>query len=174
MSSTREDTTKDRVDRLQRTLSQWRTHDVGAHAAIRRARPGDTGSPVLWRLLLSCGIDPPDHEAARWALIAWALASLDGASRTHLGSALQRAELSPLRLERLLRADISQLPDCLRSAVRQLVAKGVGTDGYHVAALVLRDVDTESGERIRRQIARNYYGRGRSESEVSNNSEVNP
>ena len=160
------------VAKLQQTLRRWRERDVGGHAAIRRLRPGETGSPTLWRLLLSCGIDPPDDQAVHWALIAWALAMLEGPSSTHLGAALQRAELSPLRLERLLRADVAQLPDCLQAAVRQLVAKGVAADGYHVAALVLRDPDSEGGERIRRQIARHYYSRIRVDSEVSNPDEV--
>lgn len=147
------------VSRLRHTLARWSLSDAGAHAEIRRGRPGDLGTPALWRLLVTCDIDPQGEAAtAGWALLAWALATLGGPeSRQSLGQVLHASGLSELRLVRLLRADRSQLTDALRAGIRQVTAKRGNADALQLARLLLTDPDGEAGEQIRRQIARDYY-----------------
>jgi len=147
------------VARLHHTLGRWARSDAGAHAELRRSVPGQIPAIGLWKLLVQCDIDPrTEAEERGWALLAWTLASLGGTeSRQPIGRALQGAGLSELRLVRLLRADAGQLPDALTAAVRQIMAKGGNGDALQLARLVLTGPDSEAGERIRRQIAKDYY-----------------
>ena len=147
------------ISRLRHTLHRWSDSDRGAHAAIRRAEPGDLATPALWKLFATCDLDPPSDDAARpWALTAWALATLGEAdSRASLGQAMHAAGISELRLVRLLRADPAQLPDALRAVVRQLLAKGLNADAVQLLRLVQTDPASDAGERARMVVARDYY-----------------
>jgi CRISPR system Cascade subunit CasB len=95
----------------------------------------------------------------RWAAIVVGLAHMDELHRLdqRLGYALVTARFSELRFARLLRADVERLIDDLPMLARFLTAKGVPADWTPAAQLVL-SAGCADEERIRRHLARDYYG----------------
>lgn len=95
----------------------------------------------------------------RWAAIVVGLAHMGELHRLdqRLGLALVIAELSELRFARLLRADAERLIDELPMLARFLTAKGVPADWTPAAQLIL-SAGRADEERIRRHLARDYYG----------------
>jgi CRISPR type I-E-associated protein CasB/Cse2 len=92
-------------------------------------------------------------------MVVGALAVTSGlqAPRRSLGAALAEAGLSELRLTRLLRAHAGALPAEVRAVASYLASKAVPFDATDLARLVLSD-GGPSEERVRRGIARSYYG----------------
>jgi len=78
--------------------------------------------------------------------------------RRGLGMALAESGVSELRLLRLLRADRSRLDEETRQLARLLASKGEAGrfDWSEILWLVLT-ADTETGDRCRRAVARDYY-----------------
>jgi hypothetical protein len=72
------------------------------------------------------------------------------------GKGLAVAQVSPLRVERLLRAHGSALLDLVKSMAHQLSSKGVKFDQVGLVELVLSD-GAPYEESIRRSIARSFY-----------------
>lgn len=152
-------------------------HDIdhrlapGDVADLRRVGGGAL-APAYWRLLLQ-HVEPAELLAApadvarrsdqeeQWAVIMGAIAQSRGLhSNALLGQALAEADVSEMRVMRLLSASGAPLFDLVRTAMHQLASKGVAHDPLDVALLVLHQ-NSESfhgrGEIVRRRIARSYY-----------------
>jgi CRISPR system Cascade subunit CasB len=95
----------------------------------------------------------------RWAAIVIGLAHLGDLHGTtpRLGVALANSGFSELRFSRLLRADADRLVDELPMVARYLAAKTSPADWTHAADLILSAGRTDE-ERVRRNVARDYYG----------------
>ena len=138
----------------------------GDVAELRRLAPHDPASPALFKLVaavLPDGTLPRDgarrDEAERhWALIFSCLATLRGLHRPgrRLGHALAGAEVSELRVVRLLRARSDALHDAVTVIARTLAVKGEAVDFTELARLLL---DEQYAEQVRRRIARDYFAK---------------
>jgi CRISPR type I-E-associated protein CasB/Cse2 len=137
-------------------------YPTGHLAALRRLDPERPDGQAFWSLV---GQDAPEafespHAASALASVVRGMAiahpfhrPLDG--RRRLGEALAEAEVSELRLLRLLRLPGGELPDELRRLARLMAAKGdIGRfDWSDAFGLLFR----RDGEEVRHRIARDYY-----------------
>lgn len=138
---------------------------TGPLAELRRLDPdGALAEPALHRLLarhVSAERLNGKDALSDWALIIHCLAlaaprQLEGAAAP-LGRALQQAGLKEQRFTRLLQATPQDLRDGLPRAVRFLVHQGGRLHAPDIAALVLSGRGADWGERVRQDIARDYY-----------------
>lgn len=139
----------------------------GEVAALRRLGPGGWGVPIFWRVvtrilephrLIATSGPLRDRDEQRWAVVLSALALLDKqhARGRSLGAALAEAQVSALRVERLLRAHDDALFDLVRPLAHQLASKGTKFDQTTLVDLVLSDGAPYEDE-VRRAIARDFY-----------------
>lgn len=131
---------------------------TGELANLRRMTPDVPPGFSFYKLLLRIGVDiQGDALERQWTIVVAALASLAGTytSEVPLGMALAKAGLSELRFVRLLRAD-ETLSDEIRSISHILSSKAIAFDHRQLAYLVLLQ-QAEAAEKLRRQIARDYY-----------------
>ncbi len=138
----------------------------GDVAELRRLAPHDPASPTFFKLVASVlpeGTLPRDgarrDEAERhWAVIFSCLATLRGLHRPgrRLGHALADAEISELRVVRLLRARGEALLDATSVIARTLAVRGEAVDFTEIARLLL---DEPHAEQVRRRIARDYFAK---------------
>mgnify|MGYP002636746933 CR=1 FL=1 len=138
----------------------------GDLAALRRLDLDDPSEPAFWQVMVAW-VEPswnlPRQDALRdeadrdWASILNALVLMAGLHQAGrgLGTALASAGFSELRLSRLLRASDSGVRNEIRLAARYLGSKAEPSNHVELARLVLGRSDPD--DRIRRQIARNYY-----------------
>ena len=100
-----------------------------------------------------------EDRETRWAAVVVGLAHLGDLHRAarRLGEALAEAHFSERRFSRLLRADVEQLADDVQMVARFLAAKGVQADFAGAAWLIL-SASQPNEERVRRNLARDYYG----------------
>jgi CRISPR system Cascade subunit CasB len=136
---------------------------TGDRSALRKLTPDALHHPAFWKLttsVLQPALPVDEHTRAfaeqRWAVVIAVAAAAQHSPATRLGSALARAEVSEVRLTRLLRARGEQLPDAVRTLAHQLVAAAVPFDLADLAWLVLSE-DRGDEDRARQQIARDYY-----------------
>lgn len=137
----------------------------GDVAALRRFDADDPGGPAFWKLAATVlpdavGEGPGAEELERrWAAIACGMALTSGqhAPGRAAGEALADAGFAELRFVRLLRAHGDPLLHALRTTARFLASKAIPLDWRDLAALVLSDGRSDE-ERVRRRIARSYYG----------------
>lgn len=139
----------------------------GEVAALRRLGPSSWGVPIFWRIVTRI-LEPRrliapsgplrDRDEKRWAVVLSALALLDGqhARGRSLGTALAEAQVSALRVERLLRAHDDALFDLVRPLAHQLASKGTKFDQATLVDLVLSDGAPYEDD-VRRAIARDFY-----------------
>jgi CRISPR system Cascade subunit CasB len=107
-------------------------------------------------VLASAGASQDESER-RWAALLSARAFLQGFSRgATLGKALAEAELSELRLTRLLRAKDDGLLIDVRRVAQFLSVKAQETNWLDLVYLVLSQGRADE-ERVRRKIARDYF-----------------
>jgi CRISPR system Cascade subunit CasB len=87
------------------------------------------------------------------------MALLEGlhAPRARLGAVLAESGFSELRFERLLRAHGEALWDAVRRMAHFLASKAASVNQADIAWLVLSD-DRSDAERVRRRLARHFYG----------------
>ncbi len=142
------------------------TMSPGDRAQLRRLRPGEVYPPPFWRL--AAGPLAPEFEGlgqvtleAReqaWALVAAAMArtGMPFNSKQRLGKALAEANVSELRVLRLLRAESAQLPAQAHSITQLLASKGQPIHWIDFARLIL-STGRSDHERARQQIARDYF-----------------
>ena len=139
----------------------------GDVAALRRLGPRGWGVPIFWRVvtrileprrLIATSGPLRDRDEKRWAVVLSALALLDGqhAPGRRLGTALAEAQVSALRVERLLRAHDDALFDLVRPLAHQLASKGTKFDQAALVDLVLSDGAPYEDD-VRRSIARDFY-----------------
>jgi len=104
-------------------------------------------------------VDAREDRETRWAAVVVGLAYLGDLHRPErrLGEALADAHFSERRFSRLLRADSEQLADEVPMIARYLAAKGVPAD-FSAAAWLILSAGQTNEERVRRNIARDYYG----------------
>lgn len=138
-------------------------YPAGDLAALRRIGTDRAGWPAaLWRLVVELAPDLLDRERHLEVLAqvvrAMALAHpfhRPMSGRRPMGMALAEADVSEMRLLRLLRLDPDALPGELVRLARLLASKGdAGRMDWDDAARLLADHD---GEAIRRRIARDYF-----------------
>lgn len=137
----------------------------------------------FWRIVVqnlepSGLVDQHDGDAklVPWIAILRSLAQMAGLHRPGraLGQALAAANVSEMRLERLLRARDKELYDQLRVTLHALASHGETVDGVEIARFVLSDTWGEvERERARRQVARAYYRtESKSDTETENENET--
>lgn len=141
---------------------------AGDVAELRRLRPNDPGSVAFWKVLATY-LDPAEelprggdarHAAERnWAAILSGMAVMRGLHRHghRPGHALASGGYSELRFVRLLRARDAALLDAVRGVAQFLSSKGEAVDWLQLARLI-KQQEGEGAERLRRDIARDFYG----------------
>ena len=148
------------VRRLQRALD---AADPGTVASLRRAQPNDP--PAAFFRLATTALDDSFPKAGelraraeeRWVVVLAAMAqALPLLNATRLGDALALAEISEMRVLRLLQTHEAVLWNAVRTVVQQLVARGIGFDPTDVASLVFDDGGPFEQD-TRRDIARRFY-----------------
>ena len=137
----------------------------GPAAALRRGPLEGEGSAAFWQLMADHGIDGTRLELARWAAIVQAVAILTPRGREEekpsahdagkpMGEALHEAEVSELRLARLLSARSAMRRDLAVRTCRRLAAGvPVRFDLRTLAKFILWENDPSQGY----WIARHYY-----------------
>jgi CRISPR type I-E-associated protein CasB/Cse2 len=156
---------RDSVNRL--AVAMKGALDPGDVAQLRRLDPRAPGGSAFWRAL-TLYVEPhsplQSDEARRlgeesaWAAVMRGMAHMSGL-HTHgrrLGNALALADLSELRLNRLLRAEGAVAFDELAGVSTLLAARAIPVDWAELAELVLIRSD-DGAERLRRRIARDFY-----------------
>ncbi|MFB6274478.1 MAG: type I-E CRISPR-associated protein Cse2/CasB [Salinibacter sp.] len=123
----------------------------GDQAEVRRGRL----SEPFWRSLNHIGEADAPHDRIRKWLVLFQLVAIGGYSRVDFGEALYRADYSEARLTRLLEAD-EQLPDLLRRTARQLASADQPANWGTARKLLF--YEGEHAERVRTEIAQQYYG----------------
>jgi CRISPR type I-E-associated protein CasB/Cse2 len=152
------------VSLIQCIVDDLNDADPGTRAELRRLTPDDPGGPAFWRIVvrhldreLPVG-DQRDQALRQWAAILRALAQLHALhnSSHRLGTVLAEADISELRVNKLLRTSGDRLFDQVRAVSHQLVSAGVSVDVTGFARLVLSD-DKPNERAIRQGIANDYY-----------------
>lgn len=153
------------ISRLARLLAGGGPLSPGDVAALRRMHPARP-APAFFKIegLVLDDQLPGDATAlaeaeTRWAAIIVGLVHLGPLhqSRHRFGRALVDAQYSELRFTRLVRGDADRLAGDLPMLARFLAAKGTPVDWTGAAHLML-SAGRSDEERVRRQIARDYYG----------------
>jgi CRISPR system Cascade subunit CasB len=144
---------------IQHTVSK------GDSAELRRLDPENPSCAAFWRLsamylqeqLPSHG-EYRDEAERKWACIFQSMAQLGGLTQSNarLGQALLDAGYSELRFTKLLRSTGPKLRNAVREAARFLASKGKAANPFELAQLILSD-NQSNQEKVRRDIARNYY-----------------
>lgn len=144
---------------------------TGEVAELRRldADKGvDSTCAPFWRIVVN-ELEPAGlirekdgaEDLGSWIAIIKSLAQMAGLHRPGrpFGTALAAADVSEMRLNRLLRARGEALYDQLRVTLHALASHGEGADGLDIAYFVLSDAgpDEDFRERVRRRVARFYY-----------------
>lgn len=130
-------------------------------AALRRGSPADVlMTATFHRLLVEAEIDVHSSERLLpWAAVAQCMA-IAGAPDAPLqdGGMLARSGYTESRFSRLLTASDNTLLDLMLMAARFLHAKGHAARWNDLGALVVTDSNqSESTERVRLRLARQYY-----------------
>ena len=166
------------VDEMARLMT-WDRFPAGDRSALRRARPGDLGSPAFWKLALE-HLEPPgllpesegpyrDEQERRWVRIVADLAELGNlhSPKVPLGRALAAADAGEARVLRLLRAEGDPLLRLCRTVTHRLATQGKPVNARDLAELVLSDGHERWAAQVRRRIARDYYRASASKSDSS-------
>lgn len=155
---------------------------TGDRAALRRVDP-DAPMPAYaasCRLLVRCGQSLEGADLDRWVFVLHTLALATSIERpAHdreigFGRALAEAGVSEHRFVRLLTAHGRALRDQIPRAARLLRAKGQQADFRAVWRLLAPDAVADGdGERIRADIARDYYiARARNDAKADHEGET--
>jgi CRISPR type I-E-associated protein CasB/Cse2 len=154
---------RDAVRNIARRIGR-EDYPTGSLAALRRLRPEAPDGAAFWWLIAEYAPQAFDNDRAAKAMAAvvqcMAIAHpyhRPASGRGRLGEALAEADVSEARLLRLLRLPRGQLPEELRRLARLVASKGdEGRFDWGDAFDLLFWAD---GERLRRDIARDYYRR---------------
>jgi len=129
--------------------------DNGMQADLRRMDP--TGTKPLAYYRLTADLKVAEGDEALMATLVAAIATIPGRGATTFGTALARADLSEMRLARLLQADAGQLPGQVRGVVRLLDSRGQSHLDWRQLAYLLLSRDQHGHDQAARRIARDYY-----------------
>ena len=136
----------------------------GPAAALRRGPMMGAGSVAFWQLVAANDIDGREEYLARWATVLQSIAILTPKGRrpdkpsahdggNPMGAALYEAEISDVRLARLLSAHKKMRRELLIRACRRLSAQGTSRFDLRTLARFVLFED----EQTTRWIARTYY-----------------
>ncbi len=152
-------------------LLQQGVLSAGDCASLRRMDPRQPSAAFfkVTGLVLNDHLPPsaPDlHDAeTRWASIVRGLSLLGGLHGSErdvrsrsLGTVLAATKYSEHRFARLVQADVEWLLDDLPALAAYLAARNVEVDWSGAARLVLSAGRGAEEERVRRRLARDYYG----------------
>lgn len=141
----------------------------GDLAALRRLEVDVPDARAFWALIVRFAPEALDDERMQRALavvvrgmaIACPFHRAREGERRSLGRALAEADVSELRLLRLLRTEGDRLGHELLTLARLVRSRGDDArfDWHDVLWLLLLAPDREPGQRHRRRIARDYYAR---------------
>lgn len=138
----------------------------GHLAALRRLEPEAVKAGAFWQLMAEHAPELIDHDRALSALAA-AIRCMAIMHPFHqpqtgqrsLGLAMAKSSITEQRLLRLLETARSKLPDELRRLAQLMASKGEpGRFDWTQGARLVWTAGTDEGERLRREIARDYYG----------------
>ena len=148
-------TQRQKKKRKNPTHGLWQIYEdlgTGDQAELRRGLP----SEPFWRMLTYIGKeDAHPDDLWKWRVLIQCIA-ISGYGGTPFGVALRRAEYSEARLKRLLEADDDLLPGILRRTAKQLKSADE-TGNWNAIRRLLFDYDGKDAERVRLQIAQEYY-----------------
>ena len=150
------------IDAIAREIRQP-IYPPGHLAQLRRLRADRPDGIAFWQLVATHAPQAFEDEtlAGALAIVLRGMAltrEFLTTERRGLGTALAESGVSDLRLLRLLRADRDRLDEETRQLARLLASKGEAGrfDWSEILWLVLT-ADTETSDRCRRAIARDYY-----------------
>lgn len=159
----------DAVSRIAALIGGRGSLSTGDIAALRRMDPRRPPAAFfkLEGLVLEGQLpgveEHRERQETHWAAIVSGLAHLGALHRRsqehRLGYVLAQSAYSELRFVRLLQADSERLVDELPMLARYLSVKGQPVDWTGSARLILSADTLRDGERQRRRLARDYYGR---------------
>lgn len=137
--------------------SLWHRTSPKDLAMLCRLQQWDRGE---FRLLMERFVQSPESIDTPWVVAIRSMAKLVGLHRpgTSIGKTLAILRLDELRVLTLLAATGSEFHTRIDSMVRQFVIRGAPVDQTELVDLVLSDGQQEWSERVRRKIARDFYG----------------
>lgn len=150
------------IPRLAAEIAHLAHLDPGSAAALRRGPLSGAGAAAFWKLLARYG---PDGDERKWATLVQAIAILTPRGRkskqesayereVSMGKALFKANVSELRLARLLAAPPDQRSELVIRACRRLARTEFKRfDVVRLGQFVLSRDNTLAAHRI----ARDYY-----------------
>ncbi|MHA2095397.1 MAG: type I-E CRISPR-associated protein Cse2/CasB [Candidatus Hodarchaeales archaeon] len=137
----------------------------GDRSRLKHLNLNDFYSPAFWKMvcyLRSVGWLPNNYEEEeKWAVTFSCVALLADLHRKsiHLGTALITAEMNEMRFRFLLSSRGNMLLALIYSTARYLAVKEKNVDIYGLIKLLFSE-KWSSFEKVREQIARNYYLNG--------------
>lgn len=135
----------------------------GARVELRRMDVHHRIESSFWKVLFTCvapHLRQTEDEELRWALIIKCLAMLNPEQINGMpfGAALFHCEVSPDRLNSLLRSSAEGLETRIQSSLQRIGNKGLHVNCNTVAQLIYFDgLDDDLRDRVRIDIARDYY-----------------
>jgi CRISPR system Cascade subunit CasB len=134
----------------------------GDRAALKRMAPDREPPLAFYRLAFSHLPEQWERQRSAWQTLVAGVAIMCAAPRPHdsgrpLGKVLAEHRYSEARLERLLAAEGDTLHTLLLRAARFLAAKKESVDWTDFARLTLITTNDDQHEKIRREIAGDYY-----------------
>ncbi len=162
------------INHIAHAISDQRI-SKGDLAELRRVNSDDFNRPSFWKIITNYvfyneqGQYPSGDALSKWAVILSGMARM--APYHHdpgikVGVALARNDFSESRLLRLLRSSGATFYDNIQRLCIFLASKGQKINWVELAKLVLT-ADPDKKEKIREEIAMDYYGR--KEQEEQNN-----
>lgn len=141
---------------------------TGDLAALRRVDPQKPYSPALWKVLGRASVQNsfyapprhnPDEREMQWAALLMGMAITSGLHNPAIpfGKAMADAGWSDLRFERLMRQQGEDLFNAVRQLASYLSSKSAAGNWTQMAQLLFHQEGPQA-EKVRRQIARDYYG----------------
>lgn len=134
----------------------------GDRAALKRMAPDQAPPLAFYRFAFRELPDGWERQLTAWQTLTAGIALMCVSQRPHdasqpLGRLLAEHKYSEARLERLLAAEGETLHTLLLRAARFLAAKKESVDWTDCARLVLITANEAQHEKIRREIAGDYY-----------------
>ena len=170
---TREATEEPSLNKTASSLARAVLHlDPGSASALRRGPLAGAGAAAFWKLAAEHAPGGATRNEAGWATLFQAIAILTPKGSEHqsekhrrsahdpavpMGAALRDAEVSELRLARLLSAP----NDVQRQLAVRLCRRLAGTDHGRFHLGTLASLILFGNEETERKIARDYYSRAR-------------
>lgn len=169
-------------DLIPRLATEIAHLDPGSAAALRRGPLNGAGVAAFWKLLARYS---PDGDERRWAALIQAIAILTPRSRKpekdsahqrepSMGKALFKAEVSEMRLARLLAAPSGQRSELAVRTCRRLARTDFNRFNLVTLGQLVLSGDTHAAQKAGQRIARDYYRADLSAMRESKSKETSP